>query len=89
MNFTFKLLESGKLLKKIRTHSKRELYTHLRSINWKKLNLKTYLRVSYGKHLDVWGKYDTFYNDGWFNTKDDLEWAIQAFIEETEVEQSP
>jgi len=40
-----------------------------------------YLRVTYGKFLDVFGKMETFFNDGEYETKKDLLYALTIFTE--------
>lgn len=82
MNFTFKVTKNNKVIQKCQTHSKRRFLNQLRAINWKDKPLKVYLRVSYGKHEDVWGKLSSFYNDGWYENEKDLWLAFNAFSEE-------
>lgn len=82
MNFTLKVIKNGKSIEQVRTHSLRRFLHHLRTINWENKDVKVYLRVSYRKHIDVFGKRSLFYNDGWYETKEDL-WSVSnAFKEE-------
>lgn len=81
MNFTLKVKENGKTVQRVQTHSLRRFYRHLRTINWEKRPLSVYLKVSYGKQKDVWGKMVTFYNDGNYKTKQELLQAFEAFVE--------
>lgn len=81
MNFTLKIKENNKTIQRVQTHSLRRFYRHLRTINWQKHNLSVYLKVSYGKQKDVWGKMVTFYNDGDYETEQELLQAFRAFTE--------
>lgn len=65
----------------IRTHSKRVFLKHLRTIKFLKPFPRVYLRVSYGKHEDAFGIYQTFYNDGDYFSFIDLVTAFEAFDE--------
>ncbi len=78
-NYTLKVYENDEVGMVVRTHSKRLILTRLRSINWTNKAIKTYFRVSYGKKNDTHGKLSTFYNDGDFYNKEDLDWAFEAF----------
>ena len=81
MNFTFKVIKNNKVIQKCQTHSKRRFLNHLRTVNLENRGTKVYLRVSYGKHIDVFGKKTTFYNDGWYEREEDLWLAFDAFEE--------
>ncbi|MCX6706106.1 MAG: hypothetical protein NTV24_03335 [Candidatus Woesebacteria bacterium] len=80
MNFTYKLFRDGREIDKVRTHSKRLVLSHLRTINWND-RPRVYLRVSYGKRIDSFGKLVTFYNDGDYEDKEGLWLAFEAFTE--------
>lgn len=82
MNFTYKLIKNSKEVERLRTHSKRLFLSRLRTIKWTTHLLRVYLRVSYGKRIDVFGKLVTFYNDGVYENKKDLWLAFNAFTEE-------
>jgi len=82
LNFTFRVVKNGKTIDRCQTHSKRRFLNRLRTINWEDKLLKVYLRVSYGKHEDVWGKFSSFYNDGWYENEEDLWLAFNTFSEE-------
>jgi len=62
-NFLFKLVENGRTIQTVETHSKTRFMNKARSINWKN-RPSVYLRVSYGKQKDHRGKLINFYNDG-------------------------
>ena len=79
MNFTLKVTKNGRVVQRVQTHSLRRFTKHLRTINWQNKPLKAYLRVSYGKRLDYWGKLSNFYNDGGYDNKHDLWLAFNAF----------
>jgi len=81
MNFTLKVIKNNQAIQRVRTHSIRRFYNHLRTINWEDGGKKVYLRLSYGKEQDVFGKMVTFYNDGWFENKEDLWLTFEAFKE--------
>lgn len=80
-NYTLKILKNGEKVDEIRTHSIRLFSAHLRTIKWIN-NPSVYLRVSYGKKLNHRNQLETFYNDGWYETKQDLQEAFKAFNEE-------
>ena len=82
MNFTLKIIKNDKTIQRVRTHSARRFGNSLRTINWKNCPLKVYLKVNYGKHEDCFGKMTTFYNDGWYDNKEDLWWAFDVFSKE-------
>jgi len=81
-NFTFRVIKDSKTIDKCQTHSKRRFYNRIRLINWRKGVDKVYLRVSYGKDIDNFGKLTNFYNDGEYKTKRDLLFALSAFAED-------
>ena len=81
-NFTFRVIKNSKTIDKCQTHSKRRFYNRIRTIKWKEGVEKVYLRVSYGKGLDNYGKVTNFYNDGEYTTKNDLLFALSAFTED-------
>ena len=83
-NYTFKLLENNKVVRILRTHSKRRFLNGLRTIKWDSSTLEVYLRVYYGRFKDCFNKETNFYNDGFYQTKDDLWQAFEAFDELTE-----
>ncbi|MDO8570003.1 MAG: hypothetical protein Q7R97_00260 [Candidatus Daviesbacteria bacterium] len=81
LNFTFKVVKNGKIIDRCQTHSKRRFYNKLRTINWQNKPLKVYLRISYGKRECNLGCLCSFYNDGEYETKQDLMKALEAFTE--------
>jgi len=81
-NFTYRVIKNGKTIDKCQTHSKQRFYNRIRTIKWKDGVEKVYLRVSYGKGLDNFGKVTNFYNDGEYKTKKDLLFALSAFTED-------
>jgi len=81
MNYTIILKLHGKKVERLETASLRLFYSQLRSIKWRK-GTSVYCRVYYGKKLDHRGNLTKFYNDGEYETKDDLFQAIDAFLEE-------
>jgi hypothetical protein len=82
MKFTIKIYKNNKLISKTRTGKKRLFLKKVRLINWKDGGIKVYLKVDYGKRLDNFGKYTSFWNDGDYDNKDDFWLALNAFLEE-------
>lgn len=80
--FTLCVTKNGKKVYGYHSRSKRRFYNRARTINWKDKPLKVYLRVSYGRSKDVWGKYTNYYNDGDYDTKKDFWLALKAFCED-------
>ena len=81
-NFTFRVIKNGRTIDRCQTHSRRRFYNRIRSINWRNGVEKVYLRVSYGKGLDAFGKITNFHNDGTYETEKDLFFALSAFAED-------
>lgn len=82
LNFTLKIIENGKVVSKHQTHSKRRFLNHARSIKWQNHHLKMYLRVHYGKRLSNYRKIESFWNDGYYDNKEDFWIAVNAFTED-------
>lgn len=80
-NYTLKLIENHRMIDRYQTHSIRLFKSRLRSIKWGKNLFKVYIRVSYGKHKDVFGKMTYFINEGYYENKKDLWLAFNAFTE--------
>lgn len=80
-NFTLRVLKNRQEIQRVQTHSIRLFLRGLRTIKWKCRGIKTYLRVSYGKQVDCFGKLSNFYNDGFYYSKEDLWLAFDAFTE--------
>lgn len=82
MNYTIKVYKNGKVVQKVTTHKIRRFLKSLRLINFQNEVLKVYLKVTYGKFIDAYGKKSLFYNDGTYDNKEDLWWAFNAFTEQ-------
>jgi hypothetical protein len=80
-NYTFRVLKNCQAIQRYQTHSKRRFYNQIGTINWQDCPLKVYLRVSYGRGEDAFGKTVAFYNDGTYETKEELLQALEAFTE--------
>lgn len=80
-NFTFKLMESGRVVDRCQTHSKRRFFHRIRTIKWQGRQIKVYLRVFYGLGETNLGTIEPFYNDGEYSTKKTLMQALAAFTE--------
>lgn len=81
MNFTFKVIKNGWVIERVKTHSNRRFLNRIGTINWRNNPLKVYLRVNYGKMMCNQGCVCSFYNDGWYENKEDFWLAFQAFKE--------
>ncbi len=80
-NYLLKIIH-GQKVERYETKSLRRFLNHTRTINWKDSPCRVYLRVSYGKKEDVFGKQATFYNDGTYENKEDFNLALEAFLED-------
>jgi len=80
MNFTLIVKSHGQKVQRVATHSKRVFCRHLRSIKWQN-GISCYLRVSYGRAFDVFGKKQTFWNAGVYKNQKDLMTAFEIFTE--------
>ena len=78
-NYTIKIYRNGQVVSRLRTHSLRRSLHHLRSINFSKGRGKVYVRVYYGSHKDVFGNVSADCNEGYFENKEDLIQAFEAF----------
>lgn len=82
-NYTLKLYKTNGKIETVRTHKKKRFIRILRTINWQSMGLrKTYLKVSYGKKTCNYGCLCDFYNDGYYDNKEDLLQTFQYFDEE-------
>lgn len=81
MQFTIKIIQNGKIVRKVRTHKKRRFLKIIRLLNWQKSTFRAYLKVDYGKFTDVFGRLTNFYNDGEYENKEDFWLAFNAFAE--------
>lgn len=81
LNYAFRVIKAGKTIDRCQTHSKRRFSNKLGTINWQNNPLKVYLRVSYGKQECNLGCICNFYNNGEYETKQDLLEAFKAFTE--------
>jgi len=79
--YSLKVSYNGQIIQRYQTRSVRRFLKKIRTINWEKLNIEVYVKVSYGKKKDVHGKLVTFYNDGVYDSKQDFIQAINAFLE--------
>ena len=74
--------EDGKIIasRRAQQRKKRSFLRQMRLIktkNWQ----KCYLKVSYGKGVDCWGKKTHFFNDCWCTNKEDLLNPLRIFDE--------
>lgn len=82
MNFTLKIIKENRTIQRVQTHSIRRFLNNLRAINWQNGPLKGYLRVSYGRQKNCFGRMVNFYNDGWYDNDKDLWLSFNTFKEE-------
>ena len=82
LNFTYRAFKGGKTIDRCQTHSKRRFYNKLGTINWQDSPLRVYLRVNYGKAICNYGCKCNFYNDGEYENKKELMFALDAFATE-------
>jgi hypothetical protein len=80
-SFLFKVIKNDKTIQRYQTRSKRRFYNRVRTINWRNNPSKVYLRVNYGRAMTVQGKMANFWNDGYYETKEDFWGALKAFLE--------
>lgn len=81
LNFLFRVTKNGKTIQRCQTYSRRRFYNRIGTINWQNKPLKVYLRVNYGRALCNRGCVCSFYNDGVYETKQDILYTLAAFIE--------
>lgn len=81
LNFTFRVTKNGKTIQRCQTHSRRRFHDRIGRINWQNKPLKVHLRVNYGRAMCNRGCVCSFYNDGVYETKEDVLQALAAFIE--------
>ena len=81
MNYTIKVYKNSKVVQKLTTHKIRRFLKSLRLVKFEDEALSVYLKVGYGKFVDVYGRKSLFYNDGTYDNKEDLWWAFNAFTE--------
>ena len=65
----------------INTKKVRRFLNFCKKIDWT-TNPTVYLKVSYGRFLDNFGKMTTFQNDGDYTTQKEFNVALAAFLEE-------
>jgi hypothetical protein len=81
LNFTFRVTKNGQTIQTYHSMSKRRFYNRTGTINWQDGGVCVYLRVNYGKHLSNLGKVESFWNDGFYETKEDFDLSLSAFTE--------
>jgi hypothetical protein len=81
LNFVLKVTENGKVVDMYRSRSIRRFYNKIRTIKWQKPHCSYYLKISCGKLLSNFGKYENFWNDGVYYNEADFMLALNAFTE--------
>lgn len=82
MSYSLKISKYGQRALYTRTSRIRPFLEITRSINWKDRDLKVYVKVCYGKKLDIYDQLSVFYNDGDYDNKEEFNLAFKAFREE-------
>jgi hypothetical protein len=82
INYFYKVKSQGQEVDRCKTHSKRRFLNKTRLINWKIYTIKVYLKVSYGKGLNVFNKLVNFSNEGVYENRADFEEALAVFTED-------
>ena len=83
-NYFYKVVVNEIVIDKCQTHSLRRFRNKIGTINRKDLIInrgEVYLKVSYGKYLDNFGKRTTFHNEGVYQNKKSFYLALKAFLE--------
>ncbi len=76
-NYTLKLYKNNGKIEIVRTKKKMRFLRNIRTINWQNRGIKkAYLKVSYGKKICISGCLCDFYNDGYYDNKEEL---LQTF----------
>jgi len=71
-------LENGEMRKYTSRSYTRRISSFVSHVNFE----KAYVKVSYGKKICSYGCLCNFYNDGWYDNKEDLLYMLKAFWEE-------
>lgn len=82
MTYTIKIRNNGETEQWVRIHKIRHFLKLIRSIKWQDSSFAVYIKVNYGKYLDVHGKLVNSYNDGTYDNKTDFWLAAEAFMED-------
>jgi len=72
IRFTFRIVKNGKVIQRYDSSSLRRFKNHIGTINWQNRDFKVYLKVNYGSG---------FYNDGIYENREDLLFALDAFAD--------
>lgn len=79
LKITLKLWKSDGRVKRYHSARTRRIYSILRAENFS----KAYVKVVYGKGVTNRGKVEEIYNDGEYETLDELKHALSAFTEKS------
>jgi antitoxin component YwqK of YwqJK toxin-antitoxin module len=75
-------LKNGKTMKYYTNDKIKRIYSLVSLAKFPDKVLKAYVKVSYGKFLDAFGKMTEFYNDGYYTDKKELREVISIFWNE-------
>lgn len=82
-NYSLKLYKKNGKIEIVRTRKKRRFLRIIRTINWQSMGLrKTYIKACYGKKMCNSRCLCDFYNDGYYNNKEELLQAFKYFDDE-------
>ncbi len=76
---TIKLLKEDGTTSTLTTKKTKRVYSKIKAEDF----LETFIKVSYGRHIDVWDCLVEFDNFGTFQTKEETVLALQAFTEKS------
>jgi hypothetical protein len=87
-NYTVKAYKNGKEVYRLVTHRKRLFLRETRLIRWRELKKNggqgktgVYLKIYYGRFMDMQGKMSRFCNEGFYKTRKSFWLALRAFDE--------
>lgn len=80
-NYLCKICKKDGKVDRLETNKKQRFYNYVRTIKWGNSILKAYVRVSYGRHTDCFGKTSAFHNEGNYYNKEDFIESLKAFDE--------
>ena len=81
-SYICRIYKNNKLIRRFDSSFIRRFTNQLRTVGWRNGPLMVYLRITYGRHEDNFGKFVQFDNKGEYTTKKDLWAAFKAFTED-------
>jgi len=71
-NYTLKLFKNNGKVEIVRTHKRKRFLKNIRMIRGQNDVKKAYIKISYGKSVCNFGCLCGFYNDGYYDNKEEL-----------------